>query len=117
FGARLTQCVGQSAQGQIRPLGDKKDGTFAEPDFASAVGPDPGNGTQQGALARTAGPGNEHRLTAGRGKAYPAQKRRPIGPINVEFMKGHPKPAPAKHDLARCSHPLMDSLQTLLETA
>ena len=63
------------------------------------------------------GTGNQHRLATGRSKAHSAQKRRAIGHINVELFERHAKTSTAKHDLPGCSHPLMDRLQTLLETA
>ena len=84
--ARVAQRIGESAQRQIRPLRHKEHWPFAKPDFASAVGPDPGNCTQQSALARAAGTGNQHRPAASRSKANSAQERRTIGHIDVELF-------------------------------
>mmetsp|Transcript_58439 Transcript_58439/g.170910 ORF Transcript_58439/g.170910 Transcript_58439/m.170910 type:complete len:641 (+) Transcript_58439:166-2088(+) len=61
--AGVEELLPQRAHEHVGPLGHEEDrATSAEADAAGAVGPEAGGGTEQGALADAAVPGNEQRL-------------------------------------------------------
>jgi hypothetical protein len=83
-------------------LRNEEDSPFAEPDFAAAERPNPGDCPQQRTLSHAGRAGDQHRFaTAGR-ERYATQKWRAVRQIEIDLFDGNAEILTPNYDLARC---------------